>query len=91
MKNMSRRIKYICGITRQIVILTGLAVLTFAAGIEWAQAAETGAATASAMPGELHVVFLFLLTLGGLAVITLAPQERAKVRGRPEKQRRARR
>ena len=88
---MNKFTKFICSTTRQLVILTGLTGLTFAAGIEWAQAAETGTSTASAMPGELHVVFLFLLTLGRLIVMAIRPQEQAKVRGRPEKRRTAQR
>ncbi len=88
---MKKFIKLIRSTTRQLVTLTGLTGLTFAAGIDWAQAAETGTSTASAMPGELHVVFLFLLTLGGLIVMAIRPQEQAEVRGRPEKRRTARR
>jgi len=79
--------------TRQLVILTALAGLTFAAGIQWAEAAEAGsrAATANAMPSEIHVVFLFLVTLGALAVVLSRPQERVKVRGRADKRRARRR
>ena len=88
---MKKFTKLMRSTTRQLVTLTGLAGLTFAAGIEWAQAAETGTGTAGAMPGELHVVFLFLLTLGGLFVMAIRPQEHAKVLGRPEKRRTARR
>ncbi len=88
---MGKFTKFIRSTTRQLVILTGLAGLTFAAGIDWAEAAETGAETTGAMPGELHVIFLFLLTLGVLAIMIIKPQERAKVRGRPEKRRTKRR
>ncbi len=88
---MSKFAKFIRSTTRQLVILTGLVGLTFAAGIEWAEAAETGAEATSAMPGELHVIFLFLLTLGVLAIMIIKPQERARVRGRPEKRRTTRR
>ena len=88
---MSKFAKFIRRTTRQLVILTGLVGLTFAAGIEWAEAAETGAEATGAMPGELHVIFLFLLTLGVLAIMIIKPQERARVRGRPEKRRTTRR
>lgn len=49
---------------RQIFVLVALAGLTFAAGVEWADAATPGGNTDSAVPGALHVVFLFLLTIG---------------------------
>ncbi len=94
---MSKFAKFIRRTTRQLVILTGLVGLTFAAGIEWAEAAETGAEATGAMPGELHVIFLFLFlflflfALGVLAVMIIKPQERARVRGRPEKRRTTRR
>ena len=88
---MSKFAKFIRSTTRRLVILTGLVGLTFAAGIEWAEAAEPGAGATSAMPGELHVIFLFLLTLGVLAIMIIKPQERARVRGRPEKRRTTRR
>ena len=77
--------------SRQIAITVGVIGLTFAAGIEWAEAAEAGVATGNAMPGELHVVFLFLLTLGLLAATVFRPLERVKVRGRPEIRRSRRR
>lgn len=79
---MSKFTKTIRGTARQLAILAGVIGLTFAAGIEWAEAAETGAAASGAMPGEVHVVFLFLVTLGGLAIMVIRPQERATVRGR---------
>lgn len=82
---------FIRKITRQLVILTGLIGVTFAAGIDWAQAAETGAETTGAMPGEFHVVFLFLLTLGVMALMVIKPQQRARIRARPTKRRATRR
>ena len=88
---MSKFTNLIRSTTRQLVILIGLVGLTFAAGIEWAEAAETGATATSAMPGELHVVFLFLFTLGGLAIRLVRPQDKARVRGRPENRRPTRR
>jgi hypothetical protein len=88
---MSKFPKFIRGTIRQLVILTGLAGLTFAAGINWAEAAETGAKAAAAVPSELHVIFLFLLTLGVLGLMVIKPQERARMRGRPEKRRTTRR
>ncbi|MDA0653491.1 MAG: hypothetical protein O3C49_09480 [Proteobacteria bacterium] len=82
---------FIKNTTRQLTILTGIIGLTFTAGLEWAEAAETSARSAGGMPGELHVVFLFLLMFGVLAVMVVKPQQRSRVRGRPEKQRTARR
>lgn len=69
-------------IPRQLAILTGVIGLTFAAGIDWARAAEPGAAATSAMPGEMHVIFLFLLALGVLAASVFKPRKRARAKGR---------
>ena len=88
---MSKFTNIIRSTTRQLVILIGLVGLTFAAGIEFAEAAETVAEASSAMPGELHVILLFLLTIGLLVIMVIKPQGRAKVRGRPEKRRTKRR
>lgn len=82
---------FIRNTTRQLAILIGIIGLTFAAGLEWAEAAETGTKATSAMPGEFHVVFLFLLMFGVLAVMVVKPQQRSRVRGRPEKRRTAQR
>jgi hypothetical protein len=78
---------FIRNTTRQLAILTGVIGLTFAAGLDWAEAAETGARATGAMPGEFHVVFLFLLMFGVLAVMVVKPPQRSRVRGRPEKRR----
>ena len=83
--------KIIRSTIRQLVILIGLAGITFAAGINWAEAAETGAAATGAIPGELHVVFLFLVTLGVMAFMVIKPQQRSPARARPSKQRTTRR
>ncbi len=88
---MGKFAKFIRSTTRQLVILTGLVGLTFAAGIEWAEAAGTGAEATGAMPSELHVIFLFLLTLGVMALMVFKPQQRARIRARPLKRRTARR
>ena len=83
--------KTIRAATRKFAVLTGVTGLILAAGINWAEAAETSTTGASPMPGELHVLFLFVLMLGGLVMTVVRPQERVRVRGRPEKRRPARR
>ena len=81
---MNRMIRAIRSTSRQLAILVGVTGLTFAAGIKWAGAAESGAGVTGAMPGELHVIFLFLLTLGVLVATLCRPPQRVRVRGRPE-------
>ena len=88
---MSAFNKIIRSTSRQLVILIGVIGLTFAAGLDWAQAAETVAGPADEMPSELHVIVLFLLTLGVLAASIMKPKERAKVRGRGRRPRSPRR
>lgn len=88
MRNLTKHIRVA---TRKLVTLMGLTGLTFAAGIDWAQAAENSAAATGTMPGELHVVFLFLLTLGGLVFAVVRPQDEARVRGRAVRRRTTRR
>jgi hypothetical protein len=88
---MSKYTRIIRNTTRQLVCLVVVIGLTFAAGIDWAEAAETGARASGTMPGELHVILLFALMLGMLAHLVAKPQQRARVRGRPEKRRPARR
>jgi hypothetical protein len=70
---------------RQLGILTSVMGLTFAVGMGWAEAAQFETASTGTMPGEWHVVALFLLTLGILAASIFRPPEQAKVRGRPER------
>ena len=90
---MSKFTKIIRSTARQLVILTALVGLTFAAGIKWADAAGIGAGAEAtgAMPSEMHVIFLFLLTLGVMALMVFKPQQRARIRARPLKRRAARR
>ena len=90
---MSTFTKIIRSTVRQLFILTMLVGLTFAAGIKWAEAAGTGAGAEAtgAMPSEIHVIFLFLLTLGVMAHMVIKPQQRARIRARPQKRRTARR
>ncbi len=90
---MSTFTKIIRSTVRQLFILTMLVGLTFAAGIKWANAAGTGAGAEAtgAMPSEFHVIFLFLLTLGVMALMVFKPQQRARIRARPLKRRTARR
>ena len=88
---MSKYTRIIRNTTRQLVCLIAVIGLTFAAGIDWAEAAETSAKTSEAMPSQLHVILLFVLTLGLLAHLVAKPQQRARVRGRPAKRRPARR
>lgn len=79
MRNFDKMIRRI---SQQIVILVGVIGLTFAAGIDWAQAAGTNPGPANAMPSELHVIFLFLLALGVLAASFFEPRKRARAKGR---------
>ena len=88
---MSDFSKFFRSASRQIAILAGLVGITFAAGIEWAEAAETGPAASGAMPGEFHVIFLFLLTIGVMAHMVVKPQQRTRMRLRPKKRRARRR
>jgi len=81
---MNKLVRTIRSTTRQLAILTSVTGLTFAGDIKWAEAAEAGAGVTGEMPGELHVIMLFLLTLGVLAATLCRPQQRALVRGRPE-------
>ena len=70
---------------RQLLILLGLIGITFAAGINWAEAATADAT--GPVPGAFHVIFLFLLTLGVMAHMVVKPQQRARVRTRRKKSR----
>lgn len=70
----------ILNLIKQAVVLLAIVGLTFAAGINWAEAATPQAAGAGASP--LPVILIFMATLGILCRLMVQPRQRARVRAR---------
>ena len=71
---------YIRRVARQLFVLIALIGLTFAAGIEFAEAATPGSETAA--PAAMHVLFLFATTIAFVVHALSRPQQRVPVRVR---------
>ena len=83
---MMNQFSFIRRAVRQAFVLIALIGLTFAAGIEWAQAATNEADRAVA--GAAHVIFLFLATIG--IVVHMLKRSPQRVRARARARRRVR-
>jgi len=77
---MMNQFSFIRRAARQVFVLIALIGLTFAAGIEWAEAATNEADHAVA--GAAHVVLLFLATIGIVVHMLNRPQQRVSARAR---------
>lgn len=71
---------YIRHVIRQTFVLIAVVGITFAAGINWAEAATTQ--SSGAVLNELHAILLFMATIGMLLQLMVKPRRRARVRVR---------
>jgi predicted RND superfamily exporter protein len=77
---MMNQDSYIRRVARQLLVLIALIGLTFAAGIEWAEAATPGSDTDA--PAAVHVLFLFAATIAFVVHALSRPQRRVPARAR---------
>ena len=66
---------------RQALVLLAIIGLTFAAGVNWAEAATAHGAATGASP--LPVVLIFLATIATLCRLLMQSHKAARVRARP--------
>jgi hypothetical protein len=80
MKQMMDMTTYIRRVIRQTCVLMGVVGVTFAAGINWAEAATSQSGVSA--PAQLHVILLFMATIGILVQLMAKPRRRVRVRNR---------
>ena len=82
-----KQVSLIGSIVRQVFVFIALVGLTFAAGIDWADAATK--TMDPGVPSAVHVVLLFVATIGFVVHMLSRPQQR-RVRVRSRNRRRTR-